>query len=527
MIIPSWIQVGPLFRELRYIAQGQLRIYHYHLLRNLILVALSLLFLPIDTGILLISYSLSSFYSHPRRRQCRSAVAFHPKNILVTGVGMEKGLFLARTFYQAGHDVIGADFEPYGLPVRGRMSCALKKFYRLSQPDPIAGPDLYIRDLLAVVRRENVDLWVNCAGVASAAEEAQAKEIIEQYTGVKAIQFGVVLTETLHAKNTFIDYTASLGLNVPETHLVTQQTAVHEILNSAPEGRSYIIKPVGVNESLRGAMTLLSRSNSSHTYRYVSGLDISPDSPWVLQQFISGKEYCTHALIVKGKVKAFVACPSTSLLMYYEPLPSASALNRAMLKFTQEFASRTGHTMTGHLSFDMMVEERSSANKGEMTIYPIECNPRTHTAVVLLDGKSQQLAEAYLSTLDPDSHSIINGCTTDSNDNHIVTAQESRKFYWIGHDIVTLLFLPIFQLMTSGTSVRNVVNDSRNLLRHLLFWSEGTYTLWDPLPWWWLYHIYWPGRFLIAIWYRAWWTQANISTTKLFPLMDSQEGSSY
>ena len=42
---------------------------------------------------------------------------------------MAKGLRIARAFYQAGHRVIGADFEPYSIPVSGRVSKALANFY--------------------------------------------------------------------------------------------------------------------------------------------------------------------------------------------------------------------------------------------------------------------------------------------------------------------------------------------------------------------------------------------------------------
>ena len=481
--------------------------------KNLLLVFLSILFLPIDSTVLLFSYGLAFVArSTSKRRQIRSSSSFYPKTVLVTGIGMSKGLCLARMFYEAGHDVIGADVEPSGVPVSGRTSRALKRSYRLSSPDPEAGAASYVHDLLAIVRREKVDLWVSCSGVASAIEDAQAKEVIERRTPCKAIQFLINLTDTLHAKHSFVQHTISLGLNVPDTHYVTSRAAVHKILNNAPEGKRYILKNVGVDDSSRGDLTLLPRPTLSETYQHVSGIDISPKNPWVLQVFIRGGEYCTHALIINGEVKAFVACPSSELLMHYEPLSSTSALSKAMLEFTQEYAGRTNDKMTGHLSFDFMVDERATANGVEMVVYPIECNPRAHTAVVLFNGRSQEMADAYLTALLPEINGLPNGHTN----HHIITPEQSRKYYWSGHDVVTLLLQPLYQLLTRRISLDEMLQNLHVLLRHLLFWRDGTYELWDPLPWWWLYHVYWPGIFLAAIWQGKEWSRINVSTTKMF-----------
>ena len=493
---------------------------YVHPLKNVLLALLSLFFLPLDTALLFFSYALRIIRrDESTRRRRRSSPGFRPRTVLVTGLGMAKGLCLARMFYEAGHDVIGADFEPDGVPVCGRASRALKKFYRLSLPDPKTGAARYIQDLLNLVCRENVDLWVSCSGVASALEEAQAKEIVEHRTSCRAIQFDLNLIETLHAKDAFIAYTAKIGLKVPETHLVATRDAVHKILNNAATGRQFIIKNVGMDDASRADLTVLPRPTVSETYQYISNLDISSRNPWVLQRFIRGKEYCTHSLVIDGDVKAFVACPSAELLMHYEPLPSDSALNLAMTYFTQQFAHQTGPRTTGHLSFDFMVEERANAEGVESVIYPIECNPRTHTAVILFNDKKTRLAmvDSYLSSLNSvDDHHVM---TTNgyAHDHELVSVDRPAKFYWAGHDLVTLFFIPLFQfIITRNISFQFFLRRIAILLDHLLFWTDGTYSSWDPLPVWWLYHVYWPGKFLIAVINGKRWSRVNVSTTKMF-----------
>lgn len=497
-----------------------------HFLQNISLVLVSLLFLPLSTFVLLCSYALQPIYGHNvARRQIRRSLSFCPKTVLVTGVGMTKGLVLARLFHDAGHDVIGADFESYGVPVSGRFSRALRRFYALPKPSEKDGSAYYIQGLLQIVRRERVQIWVSCSGVASAVEDGQAKEVLERQSDCVAIQFDVAATMTLHEKHTFIQHTRSLGLPAPETHNVTSRAAVHKVLNASPSRgtkarKQYIMKSVGVDDAFRGNMTLLPRRTMSETYHHVSNIPISSSKPWVLQQFICGKEYCTHALVVNGHVKVFVACPSAELLMHYEALPPTSPLSRSMLRFTQEFAARSPGQMTGHLSFDFLVDESVTEKGLEMVLQPIECNPRAHTAVVLFNSLGKEMAAAYLSALEPIPH--MNGSTEpqssdpDAERDSILVPTRPKQYYWLGHDVVTLLLLPILSLLQGKMGIGTYVQGLQQLVTRVLFWKDGTFEAWDPLPWWWLYHIYWPGIFLASVFGGEWWSRVNVSTGKVF-----------
>lgn len=536
--------------------------YHLHVAQNASLIALSFLFLPLSTFLLLASYVTRPFISDEgaARRRIRltgsgsgRSPAFRPKTILVTGVGMTKGLFLARTFYQAGHNVIGADFEPQGIPVCGRFSKALRTFYSLPKPDEQAGAAYYIDALLHIVRKEKVDLWVSCSGVASAVEDGQAKEVLERRSDLRCVQFDVSTTQMLHEKDSFVAQSLRLGLPAPETHNVTSRAAVHKVLHESPRTKKqYIMKSVGMDDASRGDMTVLPKRTVSETYNHISAIPISGKKPWVLQQFIKGREYCTHALIVDNEVKAFVACPSSELLMHYEALPSDSALSRAMLRFTEEFVRRNGGSMTGHLSFDFLIEEAVSEKGAQMALLPIECNPRAHTAVVLFQGQEKAMAEAYLTALapringlpeqphnmnsnpdnaQPDTYNTpfrpnINGHTTPpphtSAPSVLTPTPNPPRFYWLGHDLVTLLLLPLLSLISpqnqnhSHISTSTYLQHCSTFLQHVLFWRDGTFALWDPLPAWWLYHAYWPGLFFANVLGGRRWSRVNVSTCKVF-----------
>lgn len=493
-----------------------------HIAKNVGLILVSLFFLPLDTGLLFLAYFLGFITgASPKRRRIRSSPTFYPKTILVTGVGMNKGLHLARMFHEAGHDVVGADFEPNNIPVMARLSRALHKFYRLTPPDPSTGASAYIHNLLSIVRREKIDLWVSCSDVVSQLDDARAKELIERRTPCKAIQLDAPLVETLHPKDSFITHVASYGLTVPETHLVTSRGAVHKILNStAVEEKQYILKKVGIDDSPRQGQTVLPRPSMSETYSFVSSLDISAATPWVLQQYLAGEEYCTHALVVQGEVKAFVACgPSSDIAMHYQPLAPSSALSRVMLSFTQDYAARANYSLTGHLSFDFMTDERTTARGVQKTVYPIECNPRTHTAVVCFDPRrtGPAMVDAYLSALADPVDNLRNGhAAPDHQAVGVVVPTDLRGRYWIGHDLVQFVLLPLLRFVTAAATLKDLLESAAVFVRHLLCWRDALFLLWDPLPEWWLYHVYWPARFALSILSGTRWSRMNVSTVKMF-----------
>ncbi|KAL8988541.1 MAG: hypothetical protein Q9169_008535, partial [Polycauliona sp. 2 TL-2023] len=448
-----------------------------HFAQNAALILLSIVFLPLTTFILFASYVVS-FFMPPdapcKRRRLRASRTFVPQTVLVTGAGMAKALDLARLFYEAGHDVIGADFEPYGVHVCGKYSKSLRRFFRLPKPTTEDGSAYYINALLRVIKQERVDLWVSCSGVASAVEDGQAKEVIERRSSCRAIQFDVATTSTLHEKDTFTQETERLGLPVPETHNVTTRDAVHKVLHSSPKRNSYIMKSVGVDDASRANMTLLPRRTVSETYNHVSQIPISDQKPWVLQEFIKGKEYCTHALVIEGKVKMFVACPSAELLMHFEALPSDSALSRAMLAFTMEFVARSGKSLTGHLSFDFLVDEKANEQGAELMLKTIECNPRAHTAVALFSGQGSEVSKCYLSLLES-SMGNGNGHRADSLEAGIVVPTQPAKYYWIGHDLVTLVLLPLLHLLQGHIAAKDWIRGCSEFMAHVLFWKDGTY----------------------------------------------------
>lgn len=468
---------------------------------------------------------------------------------------MTKGMTILQLLAKhTGHRVIGADTS-YLSP--GRVSRYCDKFIRLPAPDP-KDSSRYIQAMLDLVAAENVDLWISCSGVLSALEDAQVKQILEKRTKCKAVQFDVETTRTLHEKDLFMAFIRDeCDLPIPETVEVRHKQKVLDILlpqlqdnaNLAPGKTSdakhprkqYILKPVGVDDAFRADMTLLPYSPTSATKgstpeeatrKHINRLPISKTNPWLLQEFIKGQEFCTHSIVVDGKIKAFLACPSAELLMHYEalPPPEESRLTAAMLKFTEKVADvmqrksskeRSGG-FTGHLSFDFLVKNEELDGEGEITLYPIECNPRAHTATVLFNG-CPEAAQAYLQVLNSSSKQINGHVKTNGvSGKRPFYPEDPTRYYWLPHDLVTLLLLPIltFVLQLVGLAQQNksIPDTVKTFFDHLLLWRDGAFSIDDPLPSLWLYHVFWPGQFVKSLWTGKKWSRVNVSTTKMFGL---------
>jgi catechol O-methyltransferase len=492
-------------------------ILYKHTPKNILLILLSIACIPVSATITIVSLLITYFagtYYEPHRPGPES------KTILVTGVTMTKGLTIARMlalFHP--HRIIAADTEPFPFISPGRYSRAITKFYRLKAPG-VVGAERYIDALLEVIRKEKVDLWISCSSVDGAVEDGEVARRARGELGstFEAVQFNSEVVEKLHEKDAFMEYIHSLGLPIPESHRCTSAKEVEDILCSSTNlnsnekieaGKRFILKPIGVDDKARSQMmTLLPLPEGREaTLSYLSTLTISAENPYILQQYIKGSEYCTHSLVVHGEVKAFVACPSSDMLMQYEALPAGSALSMKMLDFTKRVADDGGSSFTGHLSFDFLI----SGGSDDAHLYPIECNPRAHTAVVLF-AENPVMADTYVSIVDPDIEKKRPGIPPSVAIPHNYV----QGYYWLGHDFVVRYLLPPMTLPSRPGHYSEVMKGPDAFWDHLWRWKDATWVIWDPVPFFVLYHVYWPMRFFGALLSGREWSRVNVSTGKMF-----------
>ena len=181
--------------------------------KNASLVAVSIALLPLSSSILIFSCAFNILVpQNGLRRKIRSSPRFRPKTILVTGASTAKGLRVARAFYETGHKVIGADFQPLGLPSAGRFSQALSAYHPLRMPNASSGATLYMRDLIKIVEEENIQLWVSCSELVSPADDGQARELLEHRTSCRTLQLDLETASKIDNSDKFVRFTRSIGL---------------------------------------------------------------------------------------------------------------------------------------------------------------------------------------------------------------------------------------------------------------------------------------------------------------------------
>ncbi|MFB2835208.1 ATP-grasp domain-containing protein [Floridanema evergladense] len=359
----------------------------------------------------------------------------NPKNIMLTGGKMTKALQLARSFHAAGHRVVLVETHKYWL-VGHRFSNAVDRFYTI--PAPSKDPEGYTQALLEIAKQENIDVYVPVCSPIQSYYDSLAKPILSGCCEV--FHCDAEVTKMLDDKFTFAEKARSLNLPVPKTFLITNP---EEVLNFdfSQETRKYILKSIAYDSVHRLDMTKFPMESREKMANHVRSLPISKDNPWIMQEFIPGKEYCTHSTVRNGDLRVHCCCESSAFQVNYENVD-----NRRIFEWVSHFFRE--FKLTGQISFDFMEAE-------DGTVYAIECNPRTHSAITMFYNHPK-LADAYLND--------------ESDSNYpLQPLANSKPTYWLYHEIWRL------------TGVRSI-EQLKTRLNIILRGKDAIFQLNDPLP---------------------------------------------
>lgn len=230
-------------------------------------------------------------------------------------------------------------------------------------------------------------------------------------------------------------------------------------------------------------------------------------------------------------MQSFVACPSSDMLMRYMDCRSAFSAQIAdsAEQWTRDFLEAWNtklknegrdFKLTGHFSFDFIVDS-------EGTLYPIECNPRIHTAIVLLSSYSHdKIADSYFGKKE-------NGLISPANSSR-------ERYSWTFHALPLALATAIIPkglqhklhpLLSSSVDIDPfktsvpAITISPPVHSHLgeivMSYLSGnekdpTFDLEDPLPFA-MQHLTWAWLLIRLVFVeRKGWSRANVSTSRIF-----------
>ncbi len=433
--------------------------------KTLATLTLLLLALPLNLALTAIALLISTLLKPFRSR----IIATNPRTILVSGGKMTKALQLARSFHRAGHRVILTEAHKYWLSGH-RFSWAVDRFYTIPNPDT----EGYIEALLEVVKIENVDIYVPVCSPVASYYDALATAALAPYCEV--FHFEAEMVQKLDDKERFATLATSLDLSVPDSHCITHPLQVLDF-DFATQQRQYILKSIPYDSVRRLDLTKLPCATPAQTAAFVRELPISIEHPWILQEFITGQEYCTHSTVRDGEVRLHCCCESSAFQVNYQMVdkPEIEAWVR---KFV------AGLNLTGQVSFDFI-------QAADGNIYAIECNPRTHSAMTMFYNHPD-VALAYLER-EPLAQVIK-------------PLAASRPTYWIYHEIWRL----VTHLIDPATT--------RQRLQIIFSGKDAIFDWFDPLPFLMVHHWQMPLLLLNNLQQLKGWMRIDFNIGKLVEL---------
>ncbi|MDZ7965221.1 MAG: ATP-grasp enzyme [Nostoc sp. DedSLP03] len=436
----------------------------FAIFQNLGTLALLAIAFPFNCTLVLASL-LWNFFSRLFSKQV--VLNENPKNILIGGGRMTKTLQLARSFHAAGHRVILFDLHQYWFSGY-RFSNSVAGFYTV--PDSQEDLEGYTQAVRAIAKKENIDFFVPVGIFAASYFDFERKPVLSGYC--ENFHFDADTMKLLDNKFTFAQKAASLSLSVAKTFLITDSEQVLKF-DFTNEKRKYILKSIVYDSVLRLDLTKLPMESPEKMALHLKSKPISQNNPWILQEFIPGTEYCTHSTVRNGELTVHCCCKSSAFQVNYENV-DCPEIQEWVSHFVKELQ------LTGQISFDFIQAE-------DKTIYAIECNARTHSAITMYYNHPG-LADAYLNQQPPAEP--------------LQPLSDSKPTYWLYHELWRLNEIRSFKQLQKWF---------KNIWRG----KDAIFEVNDPLPFLMVHHWHIPLLLLDSLRFLRTWVRIDFCIGKL------------
>ncbi len=293
------------------------------------------------------------------------------RSVIITGGRAPAALELARCFAAEGWRVISAESQALYLSQSSRF---VHKTVRVRPPHQ--DPKGFVDDLAKIIESEKAELLIpTCeeAFYVSAGKEKLSKNC-------RVWTDSNTKLHELHSKWRFNQLAKKIGLPVPASSLITNS---NELKTYLKKSNSCVLKP---EFSRFASKTLLLRNEIEKKSVKASP---SPQTPWVAQDLIEGREFCTYGLARDGKLLVHSVYSHDFTAGKGAGICFEAIRHPKILDWITRFVSET--SFTGQIAFDFI------ESKKDGLVYALECNPRATSGIHLFDTPTErrQLVAAF------------------------------------------------------------------------------------------------------------------------------------
>jgi predicted ATP-grasp superfamily ATP-dependent carboligase len=285
-------------------------------------------------------------------------------NILITGSRAPVALDLARNLNKEGHKVYSADSIKHPLC---RFSNSVECSFHVNPPKHSS--EEYIKDLIEICKTYNIKKIIpTCEEIFYL---SKYKERFDGIADVFVDDFNKI--NRLHNKWSFMTLLQDLGEETPLTWLIEKESDFAPITH-----RPLILKPV------------FSRFGSKVFYineqETLPKLDVSESAPWVAQEFLPGRVWCSYSVANKGEISLQTTYTSEFKIASGASIHFEHCSNPQIDNWVKRIVHKL--SFTGQIAFDFI---EVSSNR----YLPIECNPRATSGLHLV-SQIPNFTEAFL-----------------------------------------------------------------------------------------------------------------------------------
>lgn len=275
------------------------------------------------------------------------------KKFLLTAARSTSTIDLARQLSLSGHQVYCADTTPWHIC---RLSNKVKKNFVI--PKPRFETEDFLEELVRIVKEEGVDYLIP-----TYEEILYLSKALDRFPlSCKILCDDFNKLHHLHNKWLFYLKQKAFNIDVPKTLLIRSRKE----LASIPLDIPFVLKA-----SYSRASQNLIKVDAETSYQ---NLIIESHNPWIAQEWLEGKKYCTYSVCYEGRVVAHSVYPVDFAIDGNSCINFQSIEHPKIFEWITTFVKLDA--FTGQIGFDFIELQ-------DGRLLAIECNPRATNGLIL------------------------------------------------------------------------------------------------------------------------------------------------